>query len=153
MGDYFETEEVVKEYDSTITLRILSYLKPYKFLTIVALTALAFSTLGELAVPVLQQRLIDRAVISRYLPLVLNGRAPEDFSGLLGTEAFTALKKLVLVRGALEAGPYLFIPRDEKIRLSGREEKALRSAGILAGGQWYACTVVHGSALEAVVER
>jgi ATP-binding cassette subfamily B protein len=153
MDDYFEAEEVVKEYDSRITLRILSYLKPYKFLTIIAVGALVFSTLGELAVPVLQQRLIDRAVISRYLPLILNGRAPEDFSGLLGAEAFTALQKLVLVRGALEAGPYLFVPRDEKIRLSGREEKALRSAGILAEGQWYACAVVSGSALEAVVEK
>ncbi|MDR1306471.1 MAG: ABC transporter ATP-binding protein/permease [Treponema sp.] len=138
MADYFETEEVVKEYDSRITGRILSYLKPYKFLTALALFALIFSTLGELLVPVLQQRLIDRAVMSRFLALKLDGKPAEAFSGELGPEAFTALSELTELRGVLLAGDYLFIPRDEKLKISEKAEKELRSGGILEEGQWYA---------------
>ncbi|MDR2210326.1 MAG: ABC transporter ATP-binding protein/permease [Spirochaetaceae bacterium] len=158
MGDYFETEEVVKEYDSKISARILSYLKPYKLLTALSLAALAFSTLGELAVPVLQQRLIDRAVISQYLPLLLNGRAPEDFSGLLGPDALESLRDLILAGDTIKAGPYLFVPRDEKIRLSAGEERALRSAGILAEGRWYAFSIHSGppgtkEKIEKIIEK
>ncbi|MDR1143267.1 MAG: ABC transporter ATP-binding protein/permease [Spirochaetaceae bacterium] len=138
MADYFETEEVVKEYDSRITGRILSYLKPYKFLTALALFALIFSTLGELLVPVLQQRLIDRAVMSRFLALKLDGNPPEAFSGKLGPEAFRALAELTELRGVLSAGDYLFIPRDEKLAISEKAERELRSGGILEEGQWYA---------------
>jgi ATP-binding cassette subfamily B protein len=76
MSDYFETEEVVKGYDSTIVRRILSYVKPYKAITVIMLAALAFSTIGELINPVLQQRLIDGAIRSRVLAVRLN-RAEE----------------------------------------------------------------------------
>ncbi|MCL1814544.1 MAG: ABC transporter ATP-binding protein/permease [Treponema sp.] len=129
---YFETEAVVKEYDSKITARILSYLKPYSVLAILALGALVFSTLGELAVPVLQQRLIDRAIMARFLPLKLKDQST------LGSEGRQTLKELVLVQGVLEAGEYLFVPRDEKLRISGSAERELKAAGILEDGQWYA---------------
>jgi len=132
MSDYFETEEVVKEYDSRITARILSYLKPYKALTFLCLAALVFSTLGELVVPVLQQRLIDRAIMARFLPLKLNDTAS------LSAEAQKTMDEVLLIKGSLEAGEYCFVPRDEKLRISGRVEEELKSAGILEGGQWYA---------------
>ncbi|MDR2662931.1 MAG: ABC transporter ATP-binding protein/permease [Treponema sp.] len=144
MADYFETEEVVKEYDSRITGRILSYLKPYKFLTALALVALIFSTLGELLVPVLQQRLIDRAVMARFLALKLEGKPAEAFSGELGPQAFKALEELTELRGVLSAGDYLFIPRDEKLKISEKAEKELRAGGILEEGQWYAFPLPEG---------
>jgi ATP-binding cassette subfamily B protein len=145
MADYFETEEVVKEYDSRITGRILSYLKPYKLLTVLALFALVFSTLGELLVPVLQQRLIDRAVMARFLALKLGGKPAEAFSGDLGPEAFAALKELAGLRGVFLAGDYLFIPRDEKLTISRGAERELRSRGILEEGQWYAFPLTEGA--------
>ncbi|MDR0447923.1 MAG: ABC transporter ATP-binding protein, partial [Treponema sp.] len=147
-SSYFETEEVVKEYDSRISARILRYLRPYKLLTFFALSALVFSTLGELVVPVLQQRLIDRAIMVRFLPL-----KPVS-PNALGTEAERALAELVSVRGVLEAGEYLFVPRDEKLRISGRVEAELKSAGVLEEGQWYAFSFSADSApLLALMEQ
>ncbi|GHV86179.1 hypothetical protein AGMMS50230_17870 [Spirochaetia bacterium] len=144
MADYFETEEVVKEYDSTISARILSYLKPYKILAGAALIALFFSTLGELLVPVLQQRLIDRAVMARFLPLRLNGRDPADFAVSLSGETYRALEELAAVKGVLAAGDYRFVPQDEKIRVSKKAELELKAAGILEADQWYAFPLAAG---------
>ncbi|MDR3283993.1 MAG: ABC transporter ATP-binding protein/permease [Treponema sp.] len=59
MSDYFEIEDVVKEYDSRIVKRILAYAKPYRALAVGAVIALAVSTVGELFMPVIVQRLID----------------------------------------------------------------------------------------------
>jgi ATP-binding cassette subfamily B protein len=136
MADYFETEEVVKEYDSKISARILSYLKPYKFLAFLALGALVFSTLGELAVPVLQQRLIDRAIMARFLPLKPEGAL--NGSPALSEETRRSLDELVSLHGVLKAGEYCFVPRDEKLRISGKTESELKLAGVLEDGQWYA---------------
>ncbi|MDR2553395.1 MAG: ABC transporter ATP-binding protein/permease [Treponema sp.] len=143
MADYFETEEVVKEYDSKITGRILSYLKSHRVLTILAVSALAFSTLGELAVPVLQQRLIDRALLARFLLL------RPDTGGELSPPAAETLKDLEKVKGAIRAGDLLFIPRDEKIRFSRRIEEELRSRGILEADQWYAFVPGDANRLQA----
>ena len=132
MADYFETEEVVKEYDSKISSRIISYLQPYRPLTLLCIVALVFSTLGELAVPVLQQRLIDRAIMSRFLPLKPNKEA------VLGEEAGKSLQELIAAGGAFEIGEYYFVPMDEKLRISGRVESELKSKGVLEAGQWYA---------------
>jgi ATP-binding cassette subfamily B protein len=136
VSDYFETEEVVKEYDSKIAGRILSYLKPYKFLTVLVLVALVFSTGGELLFPVLQQRLIDRAVMARFLPL-----RPERAAAGLGAEAVKTLRELESTEGALRVADYVFIPQDQNIRFSTRTEKELRAAGVLEEGQWYAFAV------------
>jgi ATP-binding cassette subfamily B protein len=155
MADYFETEEVVKGYDSKITGRILSYLKPYKLIAALSLGALVFSTLGELLAPVLQQRLIDRAIMVRYLPLRLD--APGDTAGALdaglSAEVQKALEELKAVKGSLEAGEFLFVPHDEKIRISGKAEAELRSAGILEEGQWYAFPLNTGPQLEELLEK
>jgi len=63
MAEYFEIEDVVKEYDSRIVRRIFSYVKPYRVLVVVAFIALAVSTAGELFIPVFIQRVIDSIII------------------------------------------------------------------------------------------
>ncbi|MDR1302281.1 MAG: ABC transporter ATP-binding protein, partial [Treponema sp.] len=67
MSDYFETEDVVKGYDRQIVARILSYIKPYRLMALGTLLALGISTLGELAIPVIQQRVIDDAILARFM--------------------------------------------------------------------------------------
>ncbi|MDR0411626.1 MAG: ABC transporter ATP-binding protein/permease [Treponema sp.] len=62
--DYFETDDVVKDYDSRITVRILSFLKPHKPLVCLTIVALILSTLGELVIPVLQKQVIDAAILA-----------------------------------------------------------------------------------------
>jgi ATP-binding cassette subfamily B protein len=146
MSDYFETEEVVKGYDSKISLRILSYLKPYKALAAVALLALGLSTAGELLIPVLEQRLIDRAVMARFLLL-----RPGASSPALSAAAEKTLAELASVKGTIAAGDALFVPQDQSARFSGGAEQELREAGILESGAWYAFAV--SGEQTAIVEK
>ena len=70
---YFDTDDITKEYDSRIVRRILFYLKPYRGLIVLTVIALIISTLGELFIPVLQQRIIDDAILAKNIPLLLKG--------------------------------------------------------------------------------
>jgi len=70
---YFETEDITKEYDSRIVKRILSFLKPYKRFVAVTLIALAISTLAELFIPVLLQRIIDDGIMVRNVSFLVHG--------------------------------------------------------------------------------
>ena len=56
MPEFFEADDVVKDFDSAIVARIFRYVKPYKALLIWSVLALVFSTLGELLLPVLDRK-------------------------------------------------------------------------------------------------
>ncbi|MCL2440910.1 MAG: ABC transporter ATP-binding protein/permease [Treponema sp.] len=70
---YFDTEEITKEYDTLLFKRILSYLKPYKILAVITLLALGISTLGELFIPVLIQRIIDNGLLQKNISFLFQG--------------------------------------------------------------------------------
>ncbi|MDR0527051.1 MAG: ABC transporter ATP-binding protein/permease [Spirochaetaceae bacterium] len=70
MSDFFEQDDVVKEYDSVIVRRIWTYIKKYKKLITLTVLALALSTAGELAVPIMQKHLIDDAIITVNIKLI-----------------------------------------------------------------------------------
>jgi ATP-binding cassette subfamily B protein len=129
VSDYFETEEVVKGYDWQIVARILSYLKPYRLLSLAMILSLAVSTGGELLVPVIEQRVIDDAIMARFFALRIDILAETP-----GREELAALME---GQGTLRAGSYAFIPRNQRSRISRQTEEDLRSRGILEEG-WYA---------------
>jgi ATP-binding cassette subfamily B protein len=149
LADYFEIDTVTKEYDSRITRRILSYLKPYRLLVALTLAALAVSTLGELFIPVLQQRIIDSAVLARFLALREEGAAAAGLSG----EGRAALEGLVRRAGAIRCGGMVFVPQDQRSVLTGKLETELRERGILDETQWYAFAFQDGGAAAAVIDR
>jgi ATP-binding cassette subfamily B protein len=136
MADYFETDDVTKEYDSRLVRRILSYLKPYRPLVILTLAALVFSTLGELYIPVLQQRLIDEAVLARFLVFKIDRfeRDREDLS----FDAVSAFGELTGLAGNIRIRDTVFVPQNQKTAVKGKAEAELRERGILDGEQWYA---------------
>jgi len=68
---YFDTDDITKEYDSRIAARILSYLKPYKHLVLATIAALIISTLGELILPVLLQRIIDEGILVKNVTYLM----------------------------------------------------------------------------------
>jgi len=70
---YFDTDDITKEYDSRLVRRILAYLKPYKNLVFLTLAALVISTLGELIIPVLLQRIIDDAIMVKDVSFLIKG--------------------------------------------------------------------------------
>jgi ATP-binding cassette subfamily B protein len=70
---YFETDDITKEYDSRIVRRILSFLKPYKHFVVITLLALSVSTLAELFIPVLLQRIIDDGIMVKNISFLMHG--------------------------------------------------------------------------------
>jgi ATP-binding cassette subfamily B protein len=70
---YFETDDITKEYDNRLMRRIMSYLKPYKKMVIITLSALVISTLGELYIPVLLQKIIDDAILQKNITFLARG--------------------------------------------------------------------------------
>jgi ATP-binding cassette subfamily B protein len=148
MADYFETDTVTKEYDGRLVRRILSYVKPYRLLAALTLAALVVSTLGELVVPVLQQRIIDGAILARFLAFRTERFAPQRISG----EAAAAYSELISLNGAIAVRDWVFVPRNQRTVLSGTIETELREAGILDAEQWYALAHVDEK-VQAIVEK
>jgi ATP-binding cassette subfamily B protein len=139
MSDYFEQEEVVKDYDNTIFKRILSYIKPYRHLAVITFLALAASTVGELLLPVLEQRIIDDAIVARYLSINIETAAERQIS----EKTAAAIKTLAKGSGLFQTEPVminglLFVPQNQQLRISGDIGKELRAEHILDDEQWYA---------------
>ncbi|MDR2185615.1 MAG: ABC transporter ATP-binding protein/permease [Treponema sp.] len=149
MSEYFETEEVVKEYDGLIVRRILAYLKPYRPLVCLMALALACSTLGELLVPVIQQRVIDGAVMSRFFAVRTAVYKREGTA--LETSLRQDLEGLMRRPGTIAVGDYLFIPRNQHSVIPGRAERELRERGILDGDSWYAFRYKPDSAAAEII--
>ncbi len=136
MSDYFEVEEVTKGYDGRIVKRILSYLKPYRLLTILTITALAVSTVGELIIPVLLQRVIDNAIMARFL--VLNDKAFESSKDKLNAPSLNLVNELRQSKDAIKIDDYYFIPWGRNLVLPGKSEEELRQNLVIHSDQWYA---------------
>ncbi|GHU89357.1 hypothetical protein FACS189476_08170 [Spirochaetia bacterium] len=146
MADYFETDDVTKGYDGSLMLRILSWLKPYRTLVVTTIIALLVSTLGELYIPILQQQVIDGAILARFL--CLKNLTTEDTEGAqshLSSEAQATLKELVSKKGTIRIGDRFFIPQNQDVKISARAETELKAAGILEETEWYAFRVKENS--------
>jgi ATP-binding cassette subfamily B protein len=156
MADYFETDNVTREYDSRLVMRILSYLKPYRFLVAATVIALLVSTLGELYVPILQQQVIDNAILARFFTLNLE-RYEEILSGPdgagLSRESRAAAEELVHTGRGRQLGTMLFIPRGRELKISGRAEVELKDLRILETEEWYAFPLEDGSSASAVMDK
>jgi ATP-binding cassette subfamily B protein len=139
MADYFETEEVLKGYDKGIALRMLSYIKPYRALVALALIALTISTIGELAIPLIQQRIVDDAIIPRFLSI--NYDNVQCSWDMLSEETRDTLQTFFTQDNVRSIGVYRFVPQNQDTRLSTRVETELKDAHILDDTQWYAFTV------------
>ncbi|MDR3129992.1 MAG: ABC transporter ATP-binding protein/permease [Treponema sp.] len=149
MAEYFETEEIVKSYDGRIVRRILSYLAPYKLLAVVMLAALALSTLGELLVPVIEQRAIDGTILARSLAL----KVPDAVSrGGLSGETRTALDRLLALKRGLFIQGMFFVSQGPDTKFSSRAEMELLEAGLLSDEKWYAFKCESRDPAEAVME-
>ena len=154
MADFFETDEVVKGYDSKITLRILSYLKPYKTLITVTAIALILSTLGELLVPILQQQIIDDAIVIRFHTINLDAVPESGAAASISGESGNALTLFMEYPRSIEAGGRVFVPIERNTRISANVERELRENGILDEGDWYAFRYAHdSSAAETIKNR
>jgi len=148
--DYIETESVVKEYDGKIIKRIFSYVRKYKGL--IALTALALfiSTTGELLVPVLTQRLIDDAIMLRYIRIDSAGTG----GAALRETSKKELERLAGEKRAVSIAGFLFVPETAQTGITGSIKAELEKNLILDNKQWYVFALdTSGSGADAVNSR
>ena len=119
----------MKSFDWKIVRRLTGYLKPYKILALIALTALLTATVAELAGPVVLQRTIDRHIMGYYLRYSPDKDDSEEGTGLKGS----------LDNPAVIAGDngVIYLPQDVASSLSGIEKHRLQDAGALEEGGWY----------------
>ncbi|MDR1955555.1 MAG: ABC transporter ATP-binding protein/permease [Treponema sp.] len=151
MSDYFETEEVVKGYDRQIVRRILSYVKPYRLLALCTLIALCLSTVGELVLPVIQQRVVDNAILVRFLLVRTDALARERPQ--LSQDVLDTLERALAKPGVIRIGVQCLVPLGNDTKLSGRGEALLRQTGVLEDAHWYAVSYTPGDAVHGVIVR
>jgi ATP-binding cassette subfamily B protein len=149
MADYFETDTITKEYDSKITGRILSYLKPYRLLAALTFCALLVSTIGDLYIPILQQRIIDEMILARFLAFKKEGGQE------LGMEASGVCTEFAALPGTITLGDRFFVLQNRRAVMKGTIEKELREKGCLDTDSWYAFTrgTDEAGPLAALIEK
>ncbi|MDR0710424.1 MAG: ATP-binding cassette domain-containing protein, partial [Spirochaetaceae bacterium] len=136
MPEYFENEDVVKDYDGAIVKRILSCIKPYKLLSFLILITLGASTIGELFVPVLLQRVIDGAVLARYIVVRLD--VLERERAALSPESRNTVDTIITGKRAVRIGGRVFVSQGQDTRVSGKTEEELQGKGVFEDEKWYA---------------
>ena len=149
MADYFETDTITKEYDSTLVRRILSYLKPYRLFVVLTLAALVVSTLGELYIPVLQQRIIDGSVLARFLAFRNDSPGREDISA----EAAMLCEEFIFLPGVIAVGEMIFVPQNRRTVMPGRVEQELRDKGLLDSDFWYAFSIEEDNPSAQIIQK
>ena len=146
---YFETDTITKEYDSRLIRRILSYLKPYRLLVVLTIAALLLSTLGELYIPVLQQRVIDGSILARFLAFNNEAMRRHDLSA----EAAAICDELIALPETVTLGDMVFVPQNQRTVMRGAVERELREKGILDETHWYAFSCNAGDPADVVTQK
>jgi len=119
MSGGFETEVILKSYDSALMRRMLRYLRPYLGVFLLSAAALLLGTAGELALPVIMRRAIDAYILPQYRALDLQ-RTPAALRARLGR-----LDPALILEGIQ------YLPASALGALSSREKQDLRAAGAL----------------------
>jgi ATP-binding cassette subfamily B multidrug efflux pump len=119
MSGYFESEEILKSYDSALMRRMLRYLTPYLGVFLLSIAALLLGTAGELAMPIIVQRTIDANILPYHRALALEGSSP------------ALLAKLGKLAPELAIEGVQYLPAAALGALSARERQDLRASGAL----------------------
>ncbi len=125
MAEFFETDEITKDYDPRIVGRIMGYLRPYKAAVAATLLALALATMGELYLPVIIKRVVDDALMPTWRTLDARAVGSKEAEGLkLGPDEPSIGGSLVLRASRLAS-------------LDGRDRRVLEEAGYLGSESLY----------------
>jgi len=139
MADFFEADEVVKSYDSTIVGRIFSYVRPYRVLLAMATLTLALSTIGELVLPVIIQKTVDEALVVTWVAVD---------KAVLGDTRLAGIRVPV---NAPHSGDRLFLREGLLSGLTMSQRQSLKADGLLDEGPYYVTPVGNASAVPAAI--
>lgn len=113
-----EDEKVISGYNPAIMRRLLSYAKPYWILVVGALVSLAIATTGDLLLPVVIQRAVDKHLVARYT------RIPREFMDREELQNLDVSQAIVLEEAT-------YVQDDELVALSGVVRSRLEEEGII----------------------
>lgn len=139
MAEFFETDDVTKGFDRTISRRILSYIKPYKLITVLAFIALAISTAGELLSPVIIRRAIDDALMKSWYGFSMN---------IVGADADKVLKLSATDPTIMGR---IYIRTSRLAGLSSAEKQSLIDQGLFDTTEMYVFEVKEGDSAQAAL--
>ncbi|HWR11011.1 MAG TPA: ABC transporter ATP-binding protein [Rectinemataceae bacterium] len=139
MAEFFETDDVTKGFDSAISKRILSYIKPYKLITLLAFLALVVSTAGELLSPVIIRRAIDDALMKSWYGFSAEMEGTAANRTLKLSSADPRIKGRIFVRTSRLAG------------LSSMEKNRLIAEGLFDPTEMYVFKVQEGNEAQAAL--
>ncbi len=128
-----DDEQVITGYNPQTARRLLSYLKPHKKVVIVAVIALALSTVGELLIPVIMQRGVDQHLMTDRLRISEEDARSPEFEGVDLSQSVTI-------------GDYRYVLENQLEGVSGARRTELQERGVLSDRRYY---VVDLSAEEA----
>ncbi len=139
MAEFFETDDVTKGFDSAISKRILSYIKPYRLIAALAFLALVVSTAGELLSPVIIRRAIDDALMKSWYGFSVNIEGTDANRVLKLSDADPTIQGKVFVRTSRLAG------------MSSAEKTRLIDEGLFDPAEMYVFKVQEGNVAQAAL--
>ncbi len=119
-----EEEKIISGYNPAIMRRLIGYTKPYWLLVAGALVSLGIATSGDLLLPVIIQRAVDRHLVARYT------RIPEEYVDREELQAVDIDEAVILDDAT-------FVLDDELVALSGVVRSRLIEQGILEQAGYY----------------
>lgn len=143
MADFFEADEVVKSYDSTIMGRIFSYVRPYRLLLAMATLSLALSTIGELVLPVIIQKTVDEALVVSWVAVDRAVLGDARFAGVRLPAGGPARLPMI--------GDRVFLREGLLSALSTSHKQSLKADGLLDEGPYYVTPVSNVQTLPAAI--
>ncbi|HON88093.1 MAG TPA: ABC transporter transmembrane domain-containing protein, partial [Spirochaetales bacterium] len=129
MSDFFDSDEIVKNYDSAIIKRIFSYTKNHKVLLLLIVICLLISTIAELAMPIISQKIIDDVLIVSYVSVGNNSMLVKEIS-----DEFPKIKLLSI-------HDTYFIRKKDFMLFSNALQKKIESEVTVFKGEYYIASV------------
>ena len=134
-----DDEQVITGYNPQTARRLIAYLRPHLGVVIVAVVALAFSSLGELLIPVIMQRGVDQHLMTQRLRISAEDANSEALQGIDLSQH-------------VQIGDYLYVLENQLKGMSGARRSELQDSGVLSERSYYVSDLTAERTRE-VVER
>jgi ATP-binding cassette subfamily B protein len=132
-----DEEQVITGYNPRTARRLLRYLLPHKLVVVVAIVALAFSTVGELLVPVIMQQAVDQHLMTERLRISV---ADAESESLAGADLSSGVR----------IADYIYVLDNRLEGVSGARRTELTNQGVLSEERYYVVDLSSEAATEVV---
>lgn len=123
--NYEDDRDFDKKQDPVLLLKLLAYVKPYAAFVAIAVTALLLSTAGELSLPIILQRTIDRHLTRQWH--AIDSSALEE----------TSIRKAVTTPASVGIDNRHFFPAGALTRIQPSVRETLKTEGTLDTTDYY----------------